>query len=164
MGRVWKFSNNVNTDEIIPGRFNITTDPKVLAEHCFCEVRPNFPSNVKPGDLIVARENFGMGSSREHAPVAIKACGVKGIIAHSFARIFYRNAVNIGLPVFISGEMDKQVEDGDVLEMDLEQFRLEDPKTGRLFSLQPLPPFLLKIFQAGGIVPFLKRGSLEDLY
>ncbi len=164
MGRVWKFGNNVNTDEIIPGRFNITTDPKVLAEHCFCEVRPDFPSNVKPGDLIVAGDNFGMGSSREHAPVAIKACGVKAVIAHSFARIFYRNAINIGLPVFISGEMDKQVEEGDVLEMDLEKFRLEDPETGRIFSLHPLPPFLLKIFQAGGIVPFLKRGNLEDLY
>ncbi len=164
MGRVWKFGNNVNTDEIIPGRFNITTDPKILAEHCFCEMRPDFPSNVKPGDLIIAGDNFGMGSSREHAPVAIKACGVKAIIAHSFARIFYRNAINIGLPAFISEEIDKEVEDGDALEMDLEKFHLEDPKTGRIFSLQPLPPFLLKIFQAGGIVPFLRKGVLEDLY
>jgi 3-isopropylmalate dehydratase small subunit len=164
MGRVWKFGANINTDEIIPGRYNITTDPKFLAEHCFCELRPNFPLNVKPGDLIIAGENFGMGSSREHAPVAIKASGIKAVIAHSFARIFYRNAINIGLPVFISEEIAKEVEDGDALEMDLEKFCLEDLKTGRIFSLHSLPPFLLKIFGAGGIVPFLRKGNLEDLY
>jgi 3-isopropylmalate dehydratase small subunit len=164
MGRVWKFGNNINTDEIIPGRFNITTDPKVLAQHCFCEIRPDFPSNVKPGDLIIAGENFGSGSSREHAPLAIKASGIKAIIAHSFARIFYRNAINVGLPVFISEEIYAQVRDGDPLEIDFKKFYLKDPKIERIFSLQPLPLFILKIFRAGGIVPFLKKGNLEDLY
>jgi len=164
MGKVWKFGNDINTDEIIPGRYNITTDPKVLARHCFCEARPDFPLQVKPGDLIVAGENFGCGSSREHAPVALKASGVKAVVAHSFARIFYRNAINVGLPVFISAEIVTQVKDGQEMEIDLEKFCLQEAKTGGTFPLQPLPPFILKIFQAGGIVPFLKGGKLEDLY
>jgi 3-isopropylmalate/(R)-2-methylmalate dehydratase small subunit len=164
MGRVWKFGDNINTDEIIPGRFNITTDQKVLARHCFCEVRPDFPLNVQFGDLIIAGENFGSGSSREHAPLAIKASGIRAIIANSFSRIFYRNALNVGLPIFISEEMFKEVQDGDHLEIDFEKFYLKEPKTGRMFLLQPLPPFILKIFRAGGIIPFLKKGDLEDLY
>ena len=164
MGRVWKFGDNINTDEIIPGRFNITTDPKALAEHCLCELRPDFPSNVRPGDLIVAGNNFGTGSSREHAPIAIKAAGIKAVIAPSYARIFYRNALNVGLPVFVSEEVSNAVKEGDEMEMDLEAFRLKSLKTERIFSLQPLPPFMLKIFQAGGIVPFLKESNLEDLY
>lgn len=164
MGRVWKFGNNINTDEIIPGRYNITTDLKALVRHCFCEVRPDFALNVKPGDLIVAGENFGSGSSREHAPLAIKASGVKAIIAHSFARIFYRNAMNVGLPVFLSREASQQVMDGDDLELDFEKFCIMDLKTKKSLFLQPLPPFMLKIFKAGGIVPFLKSGNLEDLY
>jgi 3-isopropylmalate/(R)-2-methylmalate dehydratase small subunit len=164
MGRVWKFGNDINTDEIIPGRFNITTDPKVLAQHCFCEVRPEFPSSVKPGDLIIAGENFGSGSSREHAPLAIKASGIKVIIAYSFARIFYRNAINVGLPVFISEEIFTQVGDGGHLEIDFENFYVKDPETEGIFPLQPLPLFILNIFKAGGMIPFLKRGNLEDLY
>ena len=163
MGRVWKFGDNVNTDEIIPGRFNVTTDPKVLAQHCFCEARPEFPSKVIPGDLIVAGENFGSGSSREHAPLAIKATGIKAVIACSFARIFYRNAINLGLPVFISEQAPKEINDGDTVEIDFGAFRVRELKGGRAFALQPLPPFILKIFQAGGIVPFLRKSNLEDL-
>lgn len=164
MGRIWKFGSNINTDEIIPGRYDITTDRKVLAQHCFCEVRPDFRSNVKPGDLIVAGENFGSGSSREQAPVAIMASGIKAVIAHSFARIFYRNAINVGLPVFVSQEIAGKVREGDDLEIDLKKFYLKDLKTGRIFRLQPLPPFILKIFKAGGIVPFLRKGNLEELH
>jgi 3-isopropylmalate/(R)-2-methylmalate dehydratase small subunit len=163
MGRVWKFGDNVNTDEIIPGRFNITTDPKALAEHCLCELRPDFPSHVKPGDLIVAGNNFGTGSSREHAPIAIKAAGIRAVIAQSFARIFYRNSINVGLPVIISEGVAGLVEDQDELEIDFEHFRLRNAKTGTPLVLQPLPPFVFKIFQAGGIVPLLREGSLEDL-
>ena len=163
MGRVWKFGRNVNTDEIIPGRFNITTDPKALAEHCLCEVRPEFPVQVKPGDVIVAEENFGSGSSREHAPLAIKACGVKAVVAHSFARIFFRNAINIGLPVFISEGIATNVNDGDEVEVDLEDFSLRNPVTGKVYPLTPLPPFISRIFKAGGIVPLLRTGRLEDL-
>jgi len=163
MGRVWKFGDNINTDEIIPGRFNITTDPKALAEHCFCELRPDFPTNVSPGDLIIAGENFGTGSSREHAPIAIKAAGIKAVIAQSFARIFYRNSINVGLPVFISEGVAGLVEENDHLEIDFENFHLKDTKTGKTILLQPLPPFVFKIFKAGGIVAFLKEGNLEDL-
>ena len=164
MGRVWKFEDNINTDEIIAGRFNVTTDPKALAEHCFCELRPDFPSNVKPGDLIVAGDNFGTGSSREHAPIAIKAAGIKAVIAQSFARIFYRNSINVGLPIFISEGIANLVEEKDDLEIDFEHFHLRNTKTEKTIMLQPLPPFVFKIFKAGGIVPLLKEGNLEDLY
>jgi len=165
MGKVWKFGNDINTDEIIPGRYNVTTDPKVLAQHCFCEARPEFPLKVQPGDLIIAGKDFGTGSSREHAPIAIKACGIKAVIAHSFARIFFRNAINVGLPVFISEEITAQVGDGEEMEIDFQKFCLTDPKAGKTLQLGPLPSFILKIFKAGGIVPFLKGGNLlEDLY
>jgi len=164
VGRVWKFGDNINTDEIIPGRFNITTDPKALAEHCLCELRPDFPSNVRPGDLIVAGNNFGTGSSREHAPIAIKAAGIKAVIAQSFARIFYRNSINVGLPVIISEGIASLMEERDELEIEFEHFLLRNTKTGKTITLQPLPPFVFKIFKAGGIVPLLKEGVLEDLY
>ena len=104
MGRVWRFGDNVNTDEIIPGRYNLTTDRAYLAEHVLCEVRPDFPVQVRPGDVIVGGNNFGCGSSREHAPVAIQAAGTSCVVARSFARIFYRNAINIGLPILVSPE------------------------------------------------------------
>lgn len=164
MGRVWKFADNINTDQIIPAKYDITTDQKILAQHCLCELRPDFPSDVKHGDLIVAGENFGSGSSREQAPVAIKASGIKAVIAHSFARIFYRNSINIGLPVFISRGIVQEIKDGDDMEIDLEKFCLMDPKTRRTFTLQPLPPFILNILKAGGIIPLLKTRNLGDLY
>jgi 3-isopropylmalate/(R)-2-methylmalate dehydratase small subunit len=163
MGRVWKFGDNINTDEIIPGRFNITTDPKALAEHCFCELRPDFPTQVRSGDIIIAGDNFGTGSSREHAPIAIKAAGIRAVIAQSFARIFYRNAINVGLPVILSEGVAAAVNEDDRLEVDLEKFLLKNAETGKTIPLQLLPPFVFKIFKAGGIVPLLKEGNLEDL-
>jgi 3-isopropylmalate/(R)-2-methylmalate dehydratase small subunit len=164
MGRVWKFGNNVSTDEIMPPRHSTTVDPKILAKSCFADVRPEFASNVKPEDLLVGEENFGSGSSRESAPLSIKATGVKAVIAHSFGSIFYRSAVNLGLPTFVSEEVLKDIRDGDALEIDMERFQLRDPKSEKTFALKPLPPFILKIFRAGGIIPLLKGGNLEDLF
>ena len=118
MGRVWKFSDDINTDEIIPARFNITIDPKELAKNVFCEVRPEFPKQVKDGDVVIGGENFGCGSSREHAPIAIKGAGVACVIAKSYARIFYRNAINIGLPLL---EIDTDdIEDGKEIEVNVQ--------------------------------------------
>ncbi len=163
MGRVWKFGDNVNTDEIIPGRFNVTIDSAVLARNCFCEARPEFSSRVVAGDFIVAGKHFGSGSSREHAPLAIQAAGIKAVIASSFAPIFYRNAINVGLTVLISEQIPKEISDGEEVEVDLETFQLKASKPGRIFSLNPLPAFILKIFNAGGIISFLRSASLEDL-
>jgi 3-isopropylmalate/(R)-2-methylmalate dehydratase small subunit len=163
VGRVWKFGNNVNTDEIIPGRYDVTTDSGLLAKYCLCEVRPDFPLHVKTGDLIIAGENFGAGSSREHAPVAIKASGINAVVACSFARIFYRNAVNIGLPVLLCKEIVDQVKDGDDLELDFKKFCIKELRTNKVFSFEPLPPFILRIFNAGGIIPFLKIWDIEEL-
>jgi 3-isopropylmalate/(R)-2-methylmalate dehydratase small subunit len=163
MGRVWKFGDDVNTDEIIAKRFMNATDPNMLAKHCFSDLRPDFASYVAAGDVIVAGHNFGSGSSREHAPVAIKAAGVKAVIASSFARIFHRNAVNVGLPVFIPEDPLSEIGDGDDLEIDFDHFSVKHSKTGKTFRLKPFPPFILKIFKAGGIIPLLREGSLEDL-
>lgn len=162
MGKTWKFRTNVNTDEIIPGRYNITTDEKDLAKHVFCEIRPDFPANVKPGDFVVAGENFGCGSSREHAPVAIKAAGVKCVIAKSFARIFFRNSLNIGLPIMECSQAD-QISEGDDLEADLVKGIVFDKSTGKTFKARPMPGFLLKIIESGGLISYLKSHDLEDL-
>ncbi|HNV94421.1 MAG: Isopropylmalate/citramalate isomerase small subunit [Candidatus Methanofastidiosum methylothiophilum] len=165
MGKVFRFSDDVNTDEIIPGRYNVTTDPKALAEHCFFEVRPDFSKTVKGGDFIVAGENFGCGSSREHAPIAIKASGIKAVIAKSFARIFYRNCINIGLPIMISDELYDLVKDGEDIEVNLKEGTIKILKTGKVVKSKGFPDFILKIIDAGGIVNFLKNhdiGELED--
>jgi len=118
MGRIWKLGDNVNTDVIIPGRYNVTTDPAQLARYCLCEVLPEFAQNVQVGDVVMAGHNFGCGSSREHAPAAILACGVHAVVARSFARIFYRNAVNIGLPVLVCEEAVLASDDGQQITVD----------------------------------------------
>lgn len=163
MGRAWKFGDSMNTDEIIPGRFNITIDPNELARHVFCEVRPEFAKTVRPGDIVVGGSNFGCGSSREHAPVALKATGIQCVIAASFARIFFRNAINIGLPLLEAPEAIAGIRDGDELEVDLATGQIRNLTTGERFQARPLPPFVLKIAAAGGIVNFLKEHSLEEL-
>ena len=162
MGRVWKFGDKVNTDVIIPARYNITIDPDELAKNVFCEVRPDYAKNVKPGDVIVAGENFGCGSSREHAPIAIKGSHVKCVIAKSFARIFFRNAINIGLPILESDVYD-EINDGDELDVDLENGVIKNVKTGKEYTANPLPKFVLQIVDAGGIVNFLKEHDIEEL-
>ncbi len=163
MGKAWKFGDNMNTDEIIPGRFNITTDPQELAQHVFCEVKPEYAQKVQPGDVIVGGQNFGCGSSREHAPVAIKASGAGCVIAASFARIFFRNAINIGLPILECPQAVNGIEEGDEVEVDLKTGTIFNRTRGLTFQAHPLPEFVLKIANAGGIVNFLKQHEIEEL-
>jgi 3-isopropylmalate/(R)-2-methylmalate dehydratase small subunit len=163
MGRAWKFEENLNTDEIIPARYNITIVEKELAKNVFCEVRPDYAPGVNPGDVIVAGANFGCGSSREHAPIAIKGSGVKCVIAASYARIFFRNAVNIGLPILESSEAAKEINEGDQVEVSLENGLIRNLTSGKEYQARPLPDFVLQIVAAGGIVNFLKGHDMEEL-
>ena len=162
MSRAWKFGDDVNTDVIIPGRYNITTDPVELGSKAFCEVRPEFAERVEPGDVVVAGSNFGCGSSREHAPIALKGAGVSAVIARSFARIFFRNAVNVGLPVLVCDDADG-IADGARLEVDPAAGLVVSSADGRRFRTEPLPPFVLRIVEAGGIIPFVRANPLEAL-
>ncbi len=163
MARVWRFGDNVNTDEIIPGRYNLTTDRASLAQYVLCEVCPEFPTNVQPGDVIVGGNNFGCGSSREHAPVAIQAAGTACVIARSFARIFYRNAINIGLPILVSPEAADAAEDGETIEVHPVTGRIALPDRGLIFHAEPLPPFVLRIAAVGGMIEFVKQYGWEGV-
>ena len=158
MGKAWTFGENMNTDEIIPGRYNITIDPLELAKNVFCEVKPEYAKNVKPGDIIVGGQNFGCGSSREHAPIAIKGSQAKCIIAPSFARIFFRNCINIGLPILECPEAVADITEGDEVDVDLANGSDHQPSPmGINIKRSALPDFVLKIADAGGIVNFLER-------
>ena len=160
-GRVWKFGDNVDTDVIIPARFLNVSDKDLLAKNCFVDLRPEFTKTVRPGDVIVAGNNFGCGSSREHAPLAIKAAGVSVVIAKSFARIFYRNAFNIGLPILESEEAFNRFDEGAPIRVDLESGEIRGPKNAAQVTAKPIPPFMREIVDAGGLVPYIKqRGSL----
>ena len=163
MSRVWRLGDNVNTDQIIPGRYNVTTDRASLAQHCLCEHRPDFAAGVAAGDVLVAGRNFGCGSSREHAAVALKATGLAAVIAVSFARIFYRNAINIGLPVLIAPNATAALEDGDAIEIDSARGTIHDLTRERLFQAEPLPDFVQRIVEAGGIIPLVRQqGRLAE--
>lgn len=148
-GKTWTFGENIDTDVIIPGRYLRTFNPQDLADHVLEGERPDFTQNVQKGDIIVADENFGCGSSREQAPVAIKTAGVSAIVAKSFARIFYRNAINIGLPVIVS---DIEAEDGDVISIDLSEGKLVNETTGDSKNFEPFKEFMLNILEDGGLV------------
>ena len=162
MGRIWMLGDNVNTDVIIPGRYNVTTDRAQLARYCLCEVLPEFAQQVRAGDVVMAGHNFGCGSSREHAPAAIQACGVQVVIARSFARIFYRNAVNIGLPVLICEEAVLGSADGEEMEVDLARGIIVNRTTGQTFQAEPLDPFVARIVAAGGIIEYIRQeGTLR---
>ena len=156
--KTWKFGNDVNTDLITPGRYTITTDKTKLGKIAFIEYRPEFSKEVKSGDIIVAGKNFGCGSSREHAPVAIKAAGVSAVLAKSFARIFFRNAINIGLPLFVCEEIDR-IDDGDLIEISFETGRIYDKTKDLILRAKPLPKFIQKIVEKGGLVNFLRSES-----
>ena len=162
MGRIWMLGDNVNTDVIIPGRYNVTTDRTQLARYCLCEVLPEFAQHVREGDVLMAGHNFGCGSSRVHAPAAIQACGVQVVIARSFARIFYRNAVNIGLPVLVCEEVVLSSADGQELEIDLTTGVIHNTTTGQKFQAEPLNPFMARIVAAGGIIEYIRQeGALR---
>jgi 3-isopropylmalate/(R)-2-methylmalate dehydratase small subunit len=160
-GRVWKFGDNVDTDAIIPARYLNVSDEELLAKNCFVDVRPDFSKTVGRGDVIVAGNNFGCGSSREHAPLAIKAAGVSVVIAKSFARIFYRNAFNIGLPILESEEAYESFAEGSPIQVDLESGEIRGGNNGVRLMAKPIPPFMREIVEAGGLVAYIKqRGSL----
>jgi 3-isopropylmalate dehydratase small subunit len=154
--------DNVNTDVIIPGRYNVTTDRAQLARYCLCEVLPTFSQQVQAGDVVMAGHNFGCGSSREHAPAALQASRIQVIIARSFARIFYRNAVNIGLPVLVCEEAVLASSDGQEIEVDLTRGTIHNITTGQTFQSEPLDPFVARIVAAGGIIEYIRQeGTLR---
>jgi 3-isopropylmalate/(R)-2-methylmalate dehydratase small subunit len=163
MGKAWTFGDNLNTDEIIPGRYNITIDPLELAKNVFCEVKPDYAKNVKLGDIIVGGQNFGCGSSREHAPLAIKGSGAKCVIAVSYARIFFRNAINIGLPILECPDAAADINEGEIIEVDLANGKIENITKKCSYQARPLPDFVLKIADSGGIVNFLKDHDIQEL-
>jgi 3-isopropylmalate/(R)-2-methylmalate dehydratase small subunit len=154
---VWKHGDNVDTDVIIPARYLNVSTAQELAQHCLEDIDPTFADAVRPGDLIVAGENFGCGSSREHAPLAIKGAGVGCVVARSFARIFYRNAINVGLPVLECPAAVDETEQGHQLEIVLGMGQVRNLTTGRVYQADPYPPFLMKIIDAGGLVPYTQR-------
>jgi 3-isopropylmalate/(R)-2-methylmalate dehydratase small subunit len=160
--RAWKFGDDINTDVITPGRYTVTTDRKRLGEIAFIEYRPEFAKEVKEGDVIVAGNNFGCGSSREHSPVAIKAAGISAVIAKSFARIFFRNAINIGLSLFVSEDADK-IDDGDEVEISIKTGEVRDKTKGIVLNVKPLPEFMQRIVDKGGLVNFLRSGGYDKI-
>ncbi len=155
-GKAWKFGNNIDTDLIIPARYLNTHDPVELARHCMEDADPNWIKKTGKGDFIVGGDNFGCGSSREHAPIAIKAAGVSAVIARSFARIFYRNAINIGLPILESAKAAEEIKEGDQIEVELASGTIRDLTTGKSYQAQPFPEFMQKIIDAGGLIGYLK--------
>ena len=154
-GAVFKYGDNVDTDVIIPARYLNSSDPKELASHCMEDIDSTFTSRVQPGDIIVAEKNFGCGSSREHAPIAIKAAGVSCVIADTFARIFYRNAINIGLPIVECQEAAAKIQAGDTVEVDLDTGLITDKTQNVSWKGQAFPPFMQKIITAGGLIPYI---------
>ena len=156
-GHALCYGDNVDTDVIIPARYLNTSDPRELAAHCMEDIDRDFLKKVKPGDIIAAGRNFGCGSSREHAPLAIKTAGISCVIAKSFARIFYRNAINIGLPIIVC---DGDFHSGDALEADLDTGRILNKTTGDTYSFAPFPAFLQKIIEAGGLMNAMAGGEI----
>ncbi|MDD4601495.1 2,3-dimethylmalate dehydratase small subunit [bioreactor metagenome] len=155
-GKSWRYGDNIDTDVIIPARYLNTSEPAELAKHCMEDIDPAFSGAVQAGEIIVAGRNFGCGSSREHAPVAIKAAGISCVIADSFARIFYRNALNIGLPLIELGESVNRFKQGDDIIVDAAAGKVKNVTTGEVFQAPSLPPFIQKIAQAGGLINFVK--------
>ena len=156
-GHVFKYGDNVDTDVIIPARYLNSSDPKELATHCMEDIDKDFVNKVKAGDIIVATKNFGCGSSREHAPIAIKASGVSCVIADTFARIFYRNSINIGLPIMECAEAANAINAGDEVEIDFDSGIITDKTTGQSFKGQPFPEFMQKIINSEGLMNYIKN-------
>ena len=158
-GKTFKYPDNVDTDVIIPARYLNTPDAKELAQHCMEDIDRSFVAKVKPGDVIVAGWNFGCGSSREHAPLVIKTCGTGCVIAKSFARIFYRNAINIGLPILECEQAAEEIQPGDEVQVNFDTGIITDCTTGKSYQAQPFPPFIQNIIRCGGLLASLKEAS-----
>jgi 3-isopropylmalate dehydratase small subunit len=156
-GKAWKFGKDVDTDQIIPARYLNTSDPEELAKHCMEDADPEFVKKMAPGDLIVAEKNFGCGSSREHAPISIKAAGVSAVLAKSFARIFYRNAFNMGLPIFESEEAVDGISEGDRVEVEMESGVIRNLTSGETYQAAAVPPFMQELITSGGLMEYVKK-------
>jgi len=156
-GRAWIYGDNVDTDVIIPARYLNTADASELAQHCMEDIDENFVKKIKKGDIIVAGYNFGSGSSREHAPIAIKASGISCVIAKSFARIFYRNSFNIGLPIFESSEAADDIKNEDKIEVDADNGIIKNMTTGKVYKATPIPEFMQELINAGGLFGYAKE-------
>lgn len=156
-GKVWNFGDNIDTDAIIPARYLNTSDPEELAKHVMEDADKDFPEKLKTGDIIVGGSNFGCGSSREHAPIAIKASGIQAVVAKSFARIFYRNAFNIGLPIFESVEAPEKIRKGDVIEIDADKGIIRNIARNEEYRTKPIPPFMQELISAGGLIEWTKK-------
>ena len=154
-GKVFKYGDNVDTDVIIPARYLNSSDPKELATHCMEDIDKDFVNNVKEGDIMVANKNFGCGSSREHAPIAIKAAGVSCVIAETFARIFYRNAINIGLPIIECKEAAAEIREGETVSINFDTGVITDETTGKMYQGQAFPPFMQGLIDAGGLINYV---------
>lgn len=156
-GKAWKFGDDINTDEIIPARYLNTIEPLKLAAHCMEDIDPEFVKKVNKGDIIVAGKNFGCGSSREHAPIAIKAAGISCVIARSFARIFYRNAFNTGLPIFESEKASRNINEDDVVEINADSGIITNITKNEQYNAKPVPPFMQELITAGGLMEWVRR-------
>ena len=161
-GRAWTFGRDIDTDLIIPARYLNMKTAEELAAHVMEDADPTFSDKVRPGDIVVAKENFGCGSSREHAPIALKGAGVSVVIAKSFARIFYRNAFNTGLPILVAPEAVDAIKQGDELSVDLATGQVDDVTTGTKYQAQPLPAFMRELVEAGGLLPYLKKRAAAN--
>ena len=156
MSTIFKYGDDVNTDVILPARYMNDPRPEALAKHCMEDIDSDFVQNVKPGDIILAGANFGCGSSREHAPIAIKACGVPCVIASSFARIFYRNAINIGIPIMECREAAEKIQEGDQISVDFKQGLIKNESRNEVYTAKPFPPFIEDIIEKGGLLASIK--------
>ncbi|MDD5455896.1 MAG: 3-isopropylmalate dehydratase small subunit [Candidatus Margulisbacteria bacterium] len=158
-GSAWKFGDHIDTDVIIPARYLTTSDPMELARYCMIDADKNFVQKIKAGDIMVAGVNFGCGSSREHAPIAIKAAGISAVIAETFARIFYRNAINIGLPILESPEASEKIKEGDKLEIDIAKGEIKNLTRNETYKAAPFPEFMQELITAGGLIEYTKKPS-----
>jgi len=159
-GKVHKLGDDINTDDIIAAKYLVSSDAEELGRHCLDNIRPDFVSKVKAGDIIVAGKNFGCGSSREHAPLAIKGCGIAAVVARSFAGIFFRNAINIGLP-FLELDKAEEISDGDLLEIDLANGIIKNLTQGKTYKTSPFPAFLQEIVEEGGLMKYIKKKAVN---
>jgi 3-isopropylmalate/(R)-2-methylmalate dehydratase small subunit len=161
-GKAWTFGRDIDTDLIIPARYLNMNTAAELGQYCMYDADPEFSKKVSPGDIIVAKENFGCGSSREHAPIALKGAGVSVVIAKSFARIFYRNSFNTGLPILVAPEAVDAIKEGDELTVDLSTGQIDDLTSGTTYKAEPLPPFMRELVEAGGLLPYLKNRAAAN--